>query len=215
MTIPPSDLTMKNRLLEAAAQLLADEGTSGLTTRKISAAAGTTTMSVYTRFGSIENLVNELVLSGFSLLEEELLRVKDSEDTLTHLARLTAAYLQHARQHPALYRIMFGTIALGEFRPVKRETLSTGKYTLELVVQTLQRLIDEGTIHPGNAFLLANEWWVLAHGYVLLELTGYFEASGSIPKVLIPLLQRFFVGLGADADQVSQAIGSAIQSQST
>ena len=211
MTITQSDLTMKNRLLDAAAQLLAEQGISSLTTRKISAAAGTTTMSVYTRFGSIENLVNELVLSGFSRLEEELLRVQDSDDALLHLVGLTAAYFRNARQHPALYRIMFGTIALGEFRPIKRETLSTGRYTLELVVQAIQRLIDEGSIQPGNAFHLANEWWVLAHGYVLLELSGYFEASSSIPKVLEPLLKRFFIGLGADAKKIERAIDQGIK----
>jgi len=124
---------------------------------------------------------------------------------------LTAAYLQHARQHPALYKIMFGTIALGEFRPVKPETLNTGKYTLELIVGAIQRLIDEGSIQPGNAFHLANEWWVVAHGYVLLELSGYFEASSSIPKVLEPLLKRFFVGLGADAKKVERAIDQGIK----
>lgn len=212
MTTAPTDITMKSRLLEAAARLLAEEGTGGLTTRKIANAAGTTTMSVYTRFGSIENLVNELVLSGFSLLWEEMKQVESSDDALKHLAGLTNAYLRHARKHPALYKIMFGAIALGEFRPIEFDNLNAGKYTLDLVVQTIQRLIDEGAVKQGNAFHLANEWWVLVHGYVLLELAGYFEMQNSIPKVLVPLLNRFFIGLGAEQDKVSLAMAPVFQS---
>ncbi len=212
MTTAPSDQTMKNRLLDAAARLLAEEGIGSLTTRKIATAAGTTTMSVYTRFGSIENLVNELVLSGFSLLWEEMKQVESSDHALVHLAGLTDAYLRNARKHPALYKIMFGAITLGEFRPIQPDNLNAGKYTLDLVVQTLQRLIDECTIHQGNAFHLANEWWVLVHGYVLLELAGYFEIQSSIPKVFVPLLYRFFVGLGAEQNQVSLALVSVFQS---
>ncbi len=213
MTTTYTDHAMKNQLLDAAARLLAEEGTGGLTTRKISASAGTTTMSVYTHFGSIKNLVDELVISGFNLLWAEMQQVEAGTDDLAHLAGLTAAYLQHARQHPALYRIMFGTIALGEFRPVQLENMRSGKYTLELVVQTVQRLIDAGRIEQGNAFHLANEWWVVAHGYVMLELTGYFEPPNSMAKVLAPLLTRFLLGLGAAREQVDPAIQQVFSSE--
>jgi AcrR family transcriptional regulator len=199
---------MKTKLLNAAALLLLKEGVNGLTTRKIANVANTSTMAVYTHFGSINNLANELIAYGFSLLWEEFKRVQFSNDPLIDLLHITTGYLNFANKQPALYKCMFGVMSLGQLNSSEKENLKSGIYTLERVVETMQRLIDEKVIKAENAFHIANEWWVIVHGYSLFEFGDIFSKERSVPRVLTPLLRHFLIGLGVDSTHAEEALNN-------
>ena len=55
---------MRDELLHAAVGLLDDHGPDALQTRKVSAAAGTSTMAVYTHFGGMRALIAEVAEEG-------------------------------------------------------------------------------------------------------------------------------------------------------
>jgi AcrR family transcriptional regulator len=80
---------MGRRLVEAAAHVLAGSGPSALSARKVAAAAGTSTMSVYTCFGSMEVLVRAVVEEGFAMLERRLVEVEPT-DAASSPARSTS-----------------------------------------------------------------------------------------------------------------------------
>jgi AcrR family transcriptional regulator len=82
---PPPDVAQ--RLIEAAARLLADEGPAGLSTRRLAAEVGTSTMAVYTHFGGLPELVRAVVREGFKRLGDHLSAVSETDDPL---ARRTA-----------------------------------------------------------------------------------------------------------------------------
>lgn len=196
---------MKVRLLQAAAKMLAEEGVKALTTRKIATATGTSTMSVYTHFGSIQNLVSEMVNFGFAQLDMTLNKTTQHEDPVTYLVGLTQAYIQFSRENPHLYAIMFGCVHLGELRTQESNVLKENLYTLERIVQAIQESIEHNRFGDNVAFLLANQWWTIVHGFVLLETAKYLLPPNDVTKVLKPLLLNFFVGLG---DQKDQALNS-------
>ncbi len=62
---PGEAAAVRQRLLEAAALLLDEEGPDALTARRLAAAANTSTMAVYTHFGGMPALVKEIVVEGF------------------------------------------------------------------------------------------------------------------------------------------------------
>jgi len=197
---------MKAKLLSAAASLLVKDGVNGLTTRKIATAANTSTMAVYTNFGSINKLGNELIAYGFSLLWDDVRLVQSSENALADLLYITTGYLNFANKHPALYKCMFGITSLGELKTSEKENLKSGIYTLDIVVKTIERLIKDEVIKAENAFYIANEWWVIVHGYSLFEFGDIFTKEKSVPKVLVPLLHHFFIGLGIDPIHAKEAL---------
>ncbi|WP_336168098.1 TetR/AcrR family transcriptional regulator [Acinetobacter sp. 161(2023)] len=203
-----SESQMKTKLLDAAALLLMKEGVNGLTTRKIATAANTSTMAVYTHFGSINNLANELIAYGFSLLWNEFKLVHFSNDPLIDFLHITTGYLNFAKKQPVLYKCMFGVMSLGQLNSSEKENLKSGIYTLDLVVETMQRLIDEKMIQVENAFHIANEWWVIVHGYSLFEFGDIFSKERSVPSVLTPLLRHFLIGLGVDSTHVEEALNN-------
>ena len=66
----PSAATLNERLVDATLQLLRDEIPGDLTVRRIAAAAGTTTMALYTGFGSRDGLLDVVYARGFEQLRE-------------------------------------------------------------------------------------------------------------------------------------------------
>ena len=95
-----SDSDVRRRLLEAAADLLGEEGPAALTARRLAREAGTSTMAVYTHFGGMPALVRAVVADGFAQLHDRVGGVEPSRDTIDDLARAAAAYRVHALSTP-------------------------------------------------------------------------------------------------------------------
>ena len=55
-------------ILHAASELLATEGPGALSVRRIAAAAGCSTMGLYSRFGGKDGVIDELFAAGFAHL---------------------------------------------------------------------------------------------------------------------------------------------------
>jgi AcrR family transcriptional regulator len=197
MTERRADPAVRVRLLEGAARLLAEEGPSALTLRQVAAEAGTSTMAVYTHFGSMPDLAEAVVAEGFARLAALLAEVPRTDDAITDLAGLCRAYLLNARQNPHLYAVMFGTAALGKYRP--RTAGEHGRYTFDEIVETTGRAVAQGRLWPAKPVVIASQLWTAIHGYVMLDVGGYFGEDG-VEHVLVPMVVSLLGGLGADRE---------------
>jgi AcrR family transcriptional regulator len=188
---------IRGDLLDAAARLISEEGPGALSTRRVAQAAGTSSMGVYTHFGSMPQLVREIVREGFARLEARLKAVDTGGDPLEVMAAIAAAYRDHAIADPHLYAVMFGSASLGGYSLTTQDMLD-GRYTLDRLAAVARRAIDAGML-AGDANLLANRFWAAMHGYVTLELAGYFQPeAGSVHSVLEPMLRALVAGHAAN-----------------
>jgi AcrR family transcriptional regulator len=144
-----ADPTVRVRLLEGAARLLAEEGPAALTLRRVAAEAGTSTMGVYTHFGSMPDLADAIVAEGFARLRTLLVEVPPTDDALADLAGLARAYLIHARRNPHLYAVMFGTASLGRYRPQTADERERGRDTFDEIVHAAERAVAQGRLRAG------------------------------------------------------------------
>ncbi len=199
MTERRADPAVRVRLLEGAARLLAEEGPSALTLRRVATEADTSTMSVYTHFGSMPDLADAVVAEGFARLAALLAEVPRTDDAITDLAGLGRAYLVNARQNPHLYAVMFGTASLGTYRPQTDDERERGRYTFDEVVETAARAVEQGRLRPAEPLAIASQLWTALHGYVMLDVGGYFGEDG-VRHVLVPMFVSLLSGLGADPD---------------
>jgi AcrR family transcriptional regulator len=193
------------RLLEGAARLLAEEGPSALTLRRVATEADTSTMAVYTHFGSMSDLADAVVAEGFSRLAALLAEVPRTDDAIADLAGLARAYLVNARQNPHLYAVMFGTAPLGKYRPQSTEERERGRYTFDEIVETSRRAVEQRRLRPAEPLAIASQLWTAMHGYVMLDVAGYFGKDG-IDHVLVPMFVNLLTGLGADPDAAIASI---------
>ncbi|MBV9486602.1 MAG: TetR/AcrR family transcriptional regulator [Frankiaceae bacterium] len=196
---------VRRRLIEAAAQLLADEGPSALSTRRLASSVGTSTMAVYTYFGGLPQLVQAVVDEGFTRLAAHLAAVPRTDDAAHDLLQLGWAYRQNAMENRELYAVMFGTASLGGYRRSESE-LEQGRYTFDVLVAATERAMADGQFRRDDAECVAAQLWSALHGFVMLELAGFFEAhQDAVEAVLLPLFVNLGVGLAAGASQRSAA----------
>ena len=107
MSPKTADPAVRTALLEGAARLIATEGSAGLTLRRLADDVGTSTMAVYTHFGGMQNLRQEVRREGFARLRAHLEAVHPTGDPVADLGRLGWAYHDNALENPNLYRAMF------------------------------------------------------------------------------------------------------------
>ncbi len=173
------DPSVRVALIEAAAQLLADEGLPALSIRRVATTVGCSTMAVYTHFGSKEDLVQEIVREGFARLHAELSAVDHSSDPVHDLVNLGAAYRRNALANSHLYRVMFDLNPLALTDPADHaDAGELGLDTFDALVAAIARCVDAGVM-KGDPRRLARVVWSTVHGAVSLELSGYLGEDGA------------------------------------
>ncbi|WP_433058661.1 TetR/AcrR family transcriptional regulator [Dactylosporangium sp. CS-033363] len=156
-----SELT--GRLVDAAARILVEEGPGGLSLRKVAAAAGVSTMPVYTLFGDKQGLLDAMHREGFRRLGEALAAGPRTGDPLVDLIGLGMAYREAALNSPHLYGLMF----TGGFGHTE-----AADATYRPLVEGVARCQAEGVFTGDDPEPVALHLWALAHGMVSLELAG-------------------------------------------
>jgi AcrR family transcriptional regulator len=159
----------RTRLIEEAADLLSREGAHALTTRRVAAAAGTTTNALYTVIGGKAELLREVYNEAFRRLAAAFEGIARTGDPLEDYLALGRAYLDLALHNPALYEVMFGRPAR-EFLPTPEDAAFAWS-TFETNIDAAQRCVDAG-IFVGDATELATRMWCVSHGVASLALSG-------------------------------------------
>ena len=159
---------LTGRLVDAAARILVEEGPGGLSLRKVAAAAGVSTMPVYTLFGDKQGLLDAMHREGFRRLGAALAAVPRTDDALSDLAALGFAYREAALASPHLYGLMFTS---GFPRTEAADA------TYDPLVTAVSRCQREGRFIPGDPEPIALHLWALAHGMVSLELSGKVDGA--------------------------------------
>ncbi|MFC7495345.1 MULTISPECIES: TetR/AcrR family transcriptional regulator [unclassified Nocardioides] len=194
---PAPDPDVRRRLLEAAADLLGEEGPRALSVRRLAADAGTSTMAVYTHFGGMPALVRAVVAEGFERLHARVAAVELGDDAVANLAAMAAAYRAHALANPHMYAVMFGSASLGEYR-LQGDELAVGLAAFQQLVDAVALAMDQGVLRRDDPNAVAGQIWVALHGYVMLELAGYHSVVEDPEEQLLhPLLANLLAALGA------------------
>ncbi|OQO92543.1 hypothetical protein B1813_10190 [Saccharomonospora piscinae] len=213
--------TPKQRLVDAAIRLLAAGGPEAVQARRVAAEVGASSMAVYTHFGGMPDLVDAVVREGFERLDRRLAAVSRSDDALCDAVTLGLAYRAEALENSQLYRLMFGITAVSASRRGQRtDLLGTGSPT-ELeegrrafghLVAAVERLAASGRGTVPEPSAAAAQLWSAVHGYVLLEIAGFFGDEGhGVEQVLLPLAVNLAAGLGDDRAAAEESARRALR----
>lgn len=162
----------RRAVLDAASRLVAEEGPSALTMRRLATELGASTMVLYSRFESREELVVQLLLEAFSRFAETLARVHE-EDPWTNLRELGHAYRRFARENPTYYRLMWNVPHDSPTKTTLPAELSReGSRAFQALMHAVTRLLARLDRSAREAEPLAVAIWSSVHGFVSLELAG-------------------------------------------
>jgi AcrR family transcriptional regulator len=175
---------LKQALLDAALQLLAEEGAEALTLTELAKRVGVTPAASYRHYGSRDELMAELARHGFENFGAKIEAAWDEgrPDADTALLRMGAAYLRFARQEPGLYAAMFR----------RAETLAApaagaaADHALEILWRASVAFLQHRKIAGASARQLALQIWGLAHGVAMLAISRHLRPEiGVDPEQLL------------------------------
>ena len=215
---------VRDNMLHAAVGLLDEHGPDALQTRKVAGAAGTSTMAVYTHFGGMRALIAEVAQEGLRQFDAAL-TVPQTDDPVADLMTTGAAYRRYAIERPHMYRLMFGSTSAHGINAPARNVLTLtlaeideGYPSFAHVARGVHRCMLAGRITVGSAdddetvVATAAQFWALIHGFVMLELAGYYGDDGAaVRPVLGPMTSNLLVALGDSPERVRQSQHAAFR----
>jgi AcrR family transcriptional regulator len=175
-TVSPktADPALRSALIETAARLIAEEGSAGLSLRRLANEVSTSTMAIYTHFGSMDEVRGAVRREGFARLATHLSAVEETGDTVADLTLLGLAYYANAVTNPNLYRAMFME------HPAAVSHVGVGIETFVVLVSGVERCIRAGRFTPADPAELATQVWSMEHGIVALHLAGFLSADQAL-----------------------------------
>ena len=198
-----ADPKTRQRLIETAARVLAEEGTAALTARRLARELGTSTTAVYTHFGGMTELRREIRREGFARLAEHLAGAPRSDDPVTELTNLGTGYCVNAFLNPHLYRTMLLEA------PLDPEDAATGLDTYERLVAAVERCIAEGRFpRCPDAATGAAQIWAMTHGFVSLALVNMVEL-GEVEGLMKGMALALFSGYGDSRAAIERSLDAA------
>ncbi|MCV7102245.1 TetR/AcrR family transcriptional regulator [Mycobacterium palustre] len=209
--------SVRDEMLRAAVGLLNEQGPDALQTRRVAGAAGTSTMALYTHFGGMRGLIAAVADEGLRQFDAAL-TLPETEDPVADLFALGVAYRRYAIERPHMYRLMFGSTSAHGINAPAGNVLALTVAEIEQhipsfahVVRAVRRSMLAGRIGagaPGDEAVVATaaQFWALIHGFVMLELAGFYGDDGAaVAPVLRAMTANFFVALGDSPERVARS----------
>ncbi len=152
-----------------------DEGWGAVTMRRLAEKIEYSQPVLYAHFENRDAIVAAVAVEGFRelalVLRQAAHGLTDRQDAL---ATVASAYLAFARQHPAVYEVMFTTqVGLSFAKADTRSELKDAFAALEAVV----------TPSSTDAELATETFWAALHGLVELERSGRIRVDARDARV--------------------------------
>jgi hypothetical protein len=191
----------RTRVLEAAMRLLDTDGPDALQVRRIATEVGAVIQEGLVRFSAALDLVGH------------------TDDAIADLFAQGVAYRGFALANPHLYRMMFGVsepksneqnfrdLTVGD----SPSALPEGTTAFGILAQLTERAAADGRVEVSDTVAFAAQIWSAIHGYVLLEMAGFFGSEGNgVLEVLAPLTIALLVGAGDERDRATSSLHDAM-----
>jgi AcrR family transcriptional regulator len=163
---------LKNALIKAGVDILAKEGVSGLSLRKVASKAGVSHSAPYSHFADKQALIAAISTEGFRQLYERVSAVAEEFKTKPsrQLVEVAWAYVQFALDDRDRFKVMFSGIL--EKEREYPEFVAEAQRNFQLVKMIVETNQAAGVLGSGPSDLVALSAWGIIHGFVMLLLEG-------------------------------------------
>ncbi|HEX4663202.1 MAG TPA: TetR/AcrR family transcriptional regulator [Terriglobales bacterium] len=173
---------LRESLLQAAIQLIAEVGPAGFTLREVSRRAGVSHNAPYRHFADRDELLAAVAAQGFRELDEAMLKaLKHQRSSIARLKHAGLAYVEFALRRPEHFAVMFDAA-------VSKHKTTDSSQAAEQAFGTLVRLVkscqDEGRLPSGDVHQFALLAWSMVHGVAKLATAKRlpFESTADVLK---------------------------------
>jgi AcrR family transcriptional regulator len=159
---------LKEALMRAALDLIAEKGPGGFTFAEAARSAGVSPAAPYRHFRDRDELLANVALRGFGQFEAALTTAWDDgrPDPFAAFERMGKAYLAFARTEPAYYSAMFEAGVPLDTNPDLRQAGDRAFAVLRTAAEALIATLPSARRPP--ALMVALHVWALSHGIASL-----------------------------------------------
>ena len=158
----PKNKFSKEKMVEDALQVVRDKGIDGLTAKTLADELGTSTQPVFTAFGSMDAVRQEVYAAAVRVYDDYAdAGLKEK----VPFFGVGMQYIRFAREEPELYRFLFLTRAQDQ----KYSAMMSMRHLQELVRPTLMNVYH---ITAEEADLYFRDLWFVVHSLSTLIVTG-------------------------------------------
>ena len=163
---------LKNALIKVGVDILAKEGVSGLSLRKVASKAGVSHSAPYSHFADKQALIAAISTEGFRQLYERVSAVAEEFKTKPsrQLVEVAWAYVQFALDDRDRFKVMFSGIL--EKEREYPEFVAEAQRNFQLVKMIVEANQAAGVLRSGPSDLVALSAWGIIHGFIMLLLEG-------------------------------------------
>lgn len=163
----------RERIVQAAIELLLKEGVAGISMRKVAAKAGYTATAIYSHFPDREALLGEVCARQFGAFRKSFERIGRVADPVERLVKMAKVFVDFAMENPDHYRLMFLS---SNFNVIKKEAfIERGNPTQDCYAYLKATILDG---LAGNRFRpefqdadeLCQFFFASVHGLVALHI---------------------------------------------
>ncbi len=170
---------LKNALIKAGTEVLAQNGVGGLSLRKVAQKAGVSHTAPYAHFADKQALIAAISTEGFRQLYAQVVAVigRFENDPARQLLETAWTYVQFAMSDPDQFKIMFSSVL--EKEKEYPDFVEMSQRTFQQVVAVVISSQEAGVLREGPGELTAVTTWSAVHGLIALLL------EGQIPHTLL------------------------------
>src|SRR3954471_19533986 len=163
---------LREALVRAALDLIAQKGVAGFTFADAARSAGVSSAAPYRHFRDREALLADVARRGFDLFAERLGAAWNdgNPDLYRSFENLGRAYLRFARDEPAFYSAMFEAGLSLESDPALRQASEQTFAVLRKAVEAVNAKLPKENRPP--ALMMSLHVWAMTHAIASLFLRG-------------------------------------------
>lgn len=159
-------------IVAAARDLVAAEGLDACSVRRVAARLGVTAPALYAHIDDKDDLLRAVAELEFTRLIERFDAIGATEpDPLARVRAHARAYVDHALEDPALFRVMFLYRPAWSPQPNAQE-LPLATKAFEHASAAVEEAMAAGRLRAGDPLLASLAIWSAAHGVATVILAG-------------------------------------------
>lgn len=163
---------LRDKVIRAAVDYIADHGPDGLSFRRIASDAGVSHQAPYHHFGDRDAIFAEIGLLGFRKFTAELSAPRRADEDADPAIRMLERYVTFALRHKGYFRVMFRSdlCNMGDLPELQEAADGSFGTLISLVSEVLG---DSATVD--DIRVMATTMWSVAHGLATLLIDGPLE----------------------------------------
>lgn len=191
----------RDKILEAAKEVLRTEGVAGLTIRKIADRAGMSAMGLYRHFADKEALLNALMEDGLARWEE-IARAIRAPDAMTWLDRIMEAFLDFALKEPHRFDAAF-FLPAPEARRYPDDFAARRSPVVAMMMARIDEAKAQGRLGPVPTVEIALTLAALAQGFVSMQRAERFAGERQFKMLYRTAVRHSFNAFTAAAGSLA------------